>query len=384
MTLRVSHCGDIHLEEDRYFGDTAQCLEWFVCDGICQKTDLFVIDGDLTTYKATIKERNFWIDMVIRMAEQAPVLMVSGNHGKESDGDLYALARAKGKHSIYLSTEPGLIEFDHVAVATFPYPRKAELVGSSDEHNLQEVFVEQLEEFNHQFQRRPGLFRLFFGHFGVAGARVSSGQPLIGRCAEYPLDPLRRLHAQYVGLSHIHPRQQLAPRVWYVGSLSRCDYSEQEDKGYHLITLKEPALKEGLADVDVEFRVSPTRRMVELQAVYENGEFHFTIPPDAEGLRGARVKVVVTVAKGLHESLSPDEQDRLKEQLLEANPAELKVKIEHEPEAQTETTSLSEARSAEGKLRAYWALKGTPPVEQQARPLSKLAQVESALLSQHD
>src|SRR5439155_5980078 len=87
---------------------------------IRQKTDLFVIDGDLTTYKATIKERNLWIDMVIRMAEQAPVLIVSGNHGKESDVDLYALAKAKGKHSIYLSTEPELIEFDHVAVATFP------------------------------------------------------------------------------------------------------------------------------------------------------------------------------------------------------------------------------------------------------------------------
>jgi predicted MPP superfamily phosphohydrolase len=91
MSLRVSHCGDIHLEEDRYFGDTAECLEWFVYDGIRQKTDLFVIDGDLTTYKATIKERNLWIDSVIRMAEQAPVLIVSGNHGKESDGDLYAL-----------------------------------------------------------------------------------------------------------------------------------------------------------------------------------------------------------------------------------------------------------------------------------------------------
>ncbi len=51
MTLRVNHCGDIHLEEDRYFGDTAQCLEWFVYDGIRQKTNLFVIDGDLTTWQ---------------------------------------------------------------------------------------------------------------------------------------------------------------------------------------------------------------------------------------------------------------------------------------------------------------------------------------------
>ncbi len=125
---------------------------------------------------------------------------------------VYVFVRAKVSHAIYLCTEPELIEAAGAAIAVFPYPRKAELIGSSDERNLQEAFVEQLEEFNRQFQRRPGLFRLFFGHFGVAGARVSSGQPLIGRCAEYALDPLRRLHAQYVGLSHIHLRQQLAPR----------------------------------------------------------------------------------------------------------------------------------------------------------------------------
>ena len=45
MTLRVNHCGEVLLEEDRYFGETVRCLEWFVSDGIRQKTDLFVIDG---------------------------------------------------------------------------------------------------------------------------------------------------------------------------------------------------------------------------------------------------------------------------------------------------------------------------------------------------
>ena len=102
MTLRVNHCGDVHLEEDRYFGDTVRCLEWFVCDGIRQKTDLFVIDGDLTSYKATIKERNLWIDTVIGMAEHAPVVIVSG-----------------------------------------PYPRRADWAGTPQEEGMQEAFVEQ-------------------------------------------------------------------------------------------------------------------------------------------------------------------------------------------------------------------------------------------------
>jgi len=300
------------------------------------------------------------------------------------EGYSYVYAKAKGRFPVHLCTEPEFIELDRVAIAVFPYPRKAEFVNTPEEASLQGTFVEQLEEFNQRFLRRPDHFRLFLGHFGVAGARVSSGQPLVGRCAEYPLDPLRSLQAQYVGLSHIHLRQRLAPRVWYAGSLSRCDYSEEEEKGYHLVTLKEPRIQADLSDVEVEFRVSPTRRMVELQAAYENGDFHFRTPLDPSRLRDARVKVVVSVPKGLHVSLGREDQERLREQLLEANPAELKVKIEREPETEAEATSLSVARTAEDKLRAYWALKGAPPVDQQLRLLSKLAQVESAVSLQRN
>jgi len=384
MSFRVSHCGDVHIEEERYFGDTAQCLEWYVADAIHSNTNLFVVNGDLTTYKATIKERNLWIDMLIRMANHAPVLLTAGNHGAELTGDLYVYAKAKGKFPVYLCTEPEFIELDRVAIAVFPYPRKAEFVSTPEEAGLQQAFLEGLEEFNQRFARRPDSFRLFFGHFGVAGARVSSGQPLVGRCAEFPLDPLRRLQAQYVGLSHIHLRQQLAPRVWYAGSLSRCDYSEEEDKGYHLVTLNEPNLKSDLSDVDVSFRVSPTRRMVELQAVFEGGEFHFGTSPEPACLKDARVKVVVTVAKGLHESLGREEQERLRERLLEANPAELKVKIEHQSGEPTETAAVSLAKTAEDKLCAYWTVKGEPAPEQRQRLLAKLSQIETAVLMQQN
>jgi hypothetical protein len=67
MRMKISHCGDIHVEEDHYFADTAQCLEWFVADAIRASVDLFVINGDLTTYKATIKERNFWVDRLAQL-----------------------------------------------------------------------------------------------------------------------------------------------------------------------------------------------------------------------------------------------------------------------------------------------------------------------------
>jgi DNA repair exonuclease SbcCD nuclease subunit len=188
------------------------------------------------------------------------------------------------------------------------------------------------------------------------------------------------LKAQYVGLSHIHLRQQLAPRVWYAGSLSRCDYSEVEDKGYHLVTLHVPDLRPDLSDLDVEFRMSPTRRMVELHAVYEDGELRLPDNLDLLTLKDSRVKVVVTVPNGPDHLLSREHQDNLREKLLGVSPAELKVKIEHDADLPAEPAPIAAARSAEEKLRAYWAMKGSPPADRQERLLAKLAEVEKAVL----
>jgi DNA repair exonuclease SbcCD nuclease subunit len=379
MPLRIAQTGDIHLEQDRYFTDTAQCLEWFVEDAIRANANLFVVNGDLTTYKQTIQERNLWVDVLIQMGNHAPVVLVAGNHGKELDGDLHVLSRAKAAHPIYLCTDPELIEIGEAAIAVFPYPRKGETAGG--EQNLHEDFAKQLDEFNRRFEQRPRSYKLFFGHFGVAGARVSSGQPLVGRCAEYPLDPLCNLKAQYSGLSHIHLRQQLAPRIWYAGSLSRCDYSEVEDKGYQLVTLNAPELCSDLSDLTIEFRLSPTRRMVELHAVYEAGELRLPDNLDPLTLKGSRVKVVVMVPNGPDRQLSREQQEHLREKLLAANPAELKVKIEHDTDLPAESGPIAAARSAEEKLRTYWAMKGTPPADRQERLLAKLAQVEKSALS---
>jgi DNA repair exonuclease SbcCD nuclease subunit len=239
--------------------------------------------------------------------------------------------------------------------------------------------VEQVADFSRQFARRPDRYKLFFGHFGVAGAKVSAGQPLAGRCAEYPLEPLKELAAQYIGLSHVHLRQQLAPRVWYCGSLSRCDYSETEEKGYHLVRLNGTELQPDGSDLNVEFRPSPTRPMVEIHVRYENGEFRLPKTVSSDTLKDSRVKVVVTVAKGAHQKLGREAQEELRERLLATGPAELKLKIEREAEAEHAALPVSQAHSAEGKLRAYWDIKGAPPADQRERLLAKLANLEARL-----
>jgi len=147
------------------------------------------------------------------------------------------------------------------------------------------------------------------------------------------------------------------------------------------VTLYAPDLRPDLSDLDIEFRVSPTRRMVELHAVYENGELRLPDNLDSLTLKDSRVKVVVTVPNGPDHVLSRDQQENLREKLLSANPTELKVKIEHDAELPAEPAPIAAARSAEEKLRAYWTMKGSPPADRQERLLAKLAEVEKAVLS---
>ena len=118
--------------------------------------------------------------------------------------------------------------------------------------------------------------------------------------------------------------------------------------------------------------------MVELHALYENGEFRFSEPVDPSRLKDSRVKVVVTVAKGIHQALSREEQEDLRKGMLAANPAELKLKIEHEAGGDRDGAA-QRRQSAEDKLRAYWEMKGGPPADQQERLLAKLAQVSRPL-----
>jgi hypothetical protein len=146
------------------------------------------------------------------------------------------------------------------------------------------------------------------------------------------------------------------------------------------VTLHAPDLRPDLSDLDIEFRVSPTRRMVEFHAVYENGELRLPDNLDPLTLKDSRVKVVVTVRNGPDHVLSREQQDNLKEKLLAANPTELKVKIEHDAELPAEPAPIAAAHSAEEKLRAYWKMKGVPPVDRQERSLTKLAEVEKAVL----
>ena len=104
MPLRIAQTGDIHVEQDRYFTDTVQCLEWFVEDAIRANTNLFVVNGDLTTCKQTIQERNLWVDTLIQMGNHAPVVLVAGTLGNRNRT---SVRRCAGSNHFTTNVDPG-------------------------------------------------------------------------------------------------------------------------------------------------------------------------------------------------------------------------------------------------------------------------------------
>jgi hypothetical protein len=120
--------------------------------------------------------------------------------------------------------------------------------------------------------------------------------------------------------------------------------------------------------------------MVELHAMYQDGELQLPDNLDLLTLKDSRVKVVVTVPNGPDHLLKGEQQENLREKPLAAGPVELKVKIEHNADLPAEPAPIAAARSAEEKLRAYWAVKGAPAADRQERLLAKLAEVEKAVL----
>jgi hypothetical protein len=122
--------------------------------------------------------------------------------------------------------------------------------------------------------------------------------------------------------------------------------------------------------------------MIQIPVRYEDGEFHLPKGVSPETLKDSRVKVVVTVAKGEHQRLSREAHEQLRDSLMVSQPAELRIKIERETAPEEVALPVSEAHSAEAKLRAYWDMKGLPPAEQRDRLLGKLAQLETRLFGE--
>jgi hypothetical protein len=245
MTTTFVHIGDIHLGPNGREAERLRVLDQIIGKAR-QMADLgaFLIPGDIHHARSTPDTRNAFADRLVQMASLAPTILAYGNHDQVSELEIFG--RLHTTWPIYVVSGPEVLRLalpngQGAAVAVLPYPSRGGLIaaGSTADETLQEAYV-GLEAIVRSFALElndavaDGLMPLFIGHVAVSGALASNLQPQIGREMSIDKALLDLLGPIYKGLSHIHLPQEIGG-AWYAGSISPCDFGEQELKRFLVV-----------------------------------------------------------------------------------------------------------------------------------------------------
>jgi DNA repair exonuclease SbcCD nuclease subunit len=205
------------------------------------KPDGFLCGGDVYDAASTPRERGLVARFFQAAAQICPVLIVKGNHDRPLDCAL--LARLKSKHPIVVEEGAGIHKIGNAALAAVAWPERQSILAWSRARALDPNAVEEsvlqniLRGLGAELRAHAGP-KLALGHFMVDGAKVSTGQPLLGQPLRVSLSDLSLLQAPVVLMSHVHK-----PQAWslgnmqalYLGSPYRTSFGEVEDKSVTLV-----------------------------------------------------------------------------------------------------------------------------------------------------
>ena len=258
MSINIIHTADFHLTSKgtiaghflmrdgmtEVLRDKANAIGK-ICDyAETNPVDLIVIPGDI--YDAADPDSasiRVGVEAIHRLSEQAPVVIVKGNHDGSKGSELAnALASLTGreKQGVYISEQPDILNLmirgKRVQIFTLPYPRKPHLLTdpkfkdlTPEELNrhVSELMEEILAGFRAEIDR--DALNLLVGHFTVSGGRYSPGQlaPMwdVTIKKEF-LEPF-----DVVMLGHLHESQE-----FYSGTITRTGFDEEGLKlGFKMI-----------------------------------------------------------------------------------------------------------------------------------------------------
>ncbi|MEM6789711.1 MAG: metallophosphoesterase [Myxococcota bacterium] len=345
-----------------------------------ERPDAFLSGGDIYDRASTPADRKQVAEWLTQIAEVCPVVIARGNHDRPEDVAL--MRRLKTRHPVIVEESCGVHVVGGVAVAAVAWPSKASLMamlgrdidstGIDDAARLalQDVFRWLRTELDKLPEDMP---RLMLGHFMVDGARVSTGQPLIGAELRVGLEDLALAGCDLVVAAHIHKPQDWqfgGTDVVYTGSPYRTAYGETEAKSVLSVTL-EPG-----SDSMWERTSTPAQEMVLLEREWSSANGLGSDDTPAWGPR-ADVRLRYRVAA--------DERDAAKAAAAEwreqavADGAD-RVTVE-EVVIQTARARAPEVAAAESlpeKLRLLWAQRGEDMTDREPRVLGRLQQLEEA------
>lgn len=251
--MKIIHISDLHVTEGPRLSDQRHALEGIVTDALAAEPHLWLVAGDLfgrtVPHRSTPQEREVLYPQIVRMAQQAPVVVIYGNHDQHPD--LESLSHLGGDWPIHVVRRSEVLHIPTAGgmahIYTIPYPTKkwlyvgpeAPLSAPEAQATVEAMLGQLLTGWGIAIRERrathPTDVHLFLGHVQVRGSSVSGGEVLAGQEIELTRQQLDDLPIDYGALGHLHLRQEPANRCWYPGSPWRNDFGETDPKGWHLV-----------------------------------------------------------------------------------------------------------------------------------------------------
>ena len=275
--MKISIVPDVHLNRvtyegnripDKEFpevnfraGDFMRAFRWTVKKSIEEKVDLFIIPGDIYDHHSPSNYvRGFFSSQIsLLTAAKIPVLLLIGNHDViRSSHSLDDISKLSLK-GVKVVEEPQVFDFKDHTLLLFPYSLEVERKNIKIRKQFQN-FVENLEN------RELKDDILFFGHFGVRGAKINvytenNLENIVDEMTETTttiiqpvkkafvnddlrditfddLDELARFKVKQVFLGDYHRFQTLKTKKlisMYGGSCEKTDINEKDEKKGFLI-----------------------------------------------------------------------------------------------------------------------------------------------------
>ncbi len=360
---RVAVIADSHFCETSRFDECVRLHDWIAADIVARNVDLVLHAGDVFHQKSTPKERMAVAQWLSKVTEQAPVLIVRGNHDFLSDLPLFA--RLEGKHPVIVEEAARVHTIAGVAVAAIAWPRKGEMLICGVDHS--EAMPSILTGLGDQLHG-TGLPSILLMHAMVRGSKTSAGQPLIGCDFEVSVGDLERVGAGMVVLGHIHKHQSWNEdlQIVYAGSPRRTEFGDIDDKGYLIVDMD-------CESASWQFVKTPATPMLLLEADWVEGQF---LGICADNVAGSETRLRYNVDVDQRDNARASAEE-IRARLLANGAVMVKLEEVVSSTVRARCPEISAAKTISDKLVAHWASKGVELApERKVRVLARLGELE--------
>jgi exonuclease SbcD len=247
--MRILHTADWHIGAN--IDEARRCLQCLVEKAAESEPHLTIIAGDVF-HSADVpldsEAARLAMTTIKKLADltRTAVIVLIGT--PSHDGT--AAKIFEGMEKVYVQDKPNSLVFDtdsddgysKFVVSCLPQPTKQYLesiIEGGDIEDVDHAMSEALTKICAGFGAARDAYadgpHICVGHFSVRGARISPTQQMIGYDIDMSTDQLNLANPTIWCLGHIHHAQEVAPEIFYSGSLYRVDFGERDSaKGFYL------------------------------------------------------------------------------------------------------------------------------------------------------